>query len=254
MQPVFFYAINFLIAYLPRFRHLDNLIFLTAGIGLAMHTVSLVIRWQRVGHGPFINLFEILSSNVWSLMVCYLLFMAFARQYRAVGRLLVPVLAMLVLWLLLTTPKDTYLPPTYNTIWLYFHVFTGKFFLGLLLLAVALAIYGYIQHRRDADHITTPMIQSLSYQFLAFAFCFESLMLFFGAIWAQDAWGRYWAWDPLETWAFLTWLSVLFVLHWRSKSTRYDIYAVMISGCFILAFLTFFGVPFISTAPHKGMI
>ena len=126
----FFYAINFLIAYLPRFRHLDNLIFLTAGIGLAMHTVSLVIRWQRVGHGPFINLFEILSSNVWSLMVCYLLFMAFARQYRAVGRLLVPVLAMLVLWLLLTTPKDTYLPPTYNTIWLYFHVFTGKFFLG----------------------------------------------------------------------------------------------------------------------------
>ena len=250
----FFYSIIFLIVYLPHFRHQDNLIILVGSIGLAIHTISLVMRWQRVGHGPFINLYEILSSNVWSLMFCYLLFMAFARQYRAVGRFLVPVLAVLMAWLLLTTPTDTYLPPTYHTIWLYFHVFSGKFFLGFLLLAVALAFYGVVQQRRNTEELPAQAIQLLSYQFLAFAFCFESLMLFFGAIWAQDAWGRYWAWDPLETWAFLTWLSVLFVLHWRSKSTRYDIYAVMISGCFILAFLTFFGVPFISTAPHKGMI
>jgi len=79
-------------------------------------------------------------------------------------------------------------------------------------------------------------------------------MLMFGAIWAQDAWGRYWAWDPLETWAFLTWMSVIFVLHWRLNYSRQAIYAALVVGCFTLAFLTFFGVPLLSTAPHKGMI
>jgi len=250
----FFYSITFCVHYIPRLRNSYNLIILLGSVGLIIHAFSLAIRWQRVGHGPFINLYEILSSNVWSLMFTFLLFMLFAKNFRGVGRFLVPVLALLMTWLLLTNSTDTYLPPTYNTIWLYFHVFSGKFFLGLLLLAVALAIYGLIRGVQNSDEISMPKIQLLSYQFLAFAFCFESLMLFFGAIWAQDAWGRYWAWDPLETWAFLTWLSVLFVLHWRSKSTRYGLYTAMISACFILAFLTFFGVPFISTAPHKGMI
>lgn len=250
----FFYAVIFLTVFLPSYKVSYYLILLAGGAGLISHTVSLAIRWQRLGHGPFINLHEILSSNVWSLMLCFLLFMILARQYQLVARYLVPVLALLVIWLLVSTPKDTYLPPTYNTIWLYFHIFTGKFFLGFLLLATGLALYRLKQGRRISNEIPTTSVERLSYQFLAFAFCFESLMLFFGAIWAQDAWGRYWAWDPLETWAFLTWLSVLFVLHWRSKSLRYDLYAVLLSGCFILAFLTFFGVPFISTAPHKGMI
>lgn len=223
-------------------------------LGLGFHTYNIWLRWDRVGHGPFINLYEILSSNLWSLTLGLLIFMLIAKQYRSMSRNIVPILLMLMIWLLITPAKDTFLPPTYNTVWLYFHVFSGKIFLSLLLLATASAFYGLRLSKPISPSISTPEVLTLSYRLLAFAFCFESIMLFFGAVWAQDAWGRYWAWDPLETWAFLTWMSLLFVLHWRKDSSHPRIYAVMVIGCFIIAFLTFFGVPFVSTAPHKGMI
>jgi len=80
-------------------------------------------------------------------------------------------------------------------------------------------------------------------------------MLIVGAVWAQDAWGRYWAWDPLETWAFLTWLVLAFSLHLRfTVKTTPRTGAILILGVFAVAFLTFFGVPFISKAPHKGAV
>ena len=93
-------------------------------------------------------------------------------------------------------------------------------------------------------------LEELAFRFMAIGFVFETLMLVSGAIWAQDAWGRYWAWDPLETWAFLTWLSLAAFLHARVAfriGPRAS--ALMILGVFALAFLTFFGVPFVSTAP-----
>jgi len=249
-----FYSISFVFIYLNRKHFPYRFIILVILFGLSSHTLSLALSWYRLGHGPFINLYEILSSNLWSLMLCLVLFLLLAREYRQMSRYIVPLLALLMIWLLLTPPKDTYLPPTYNTIWLYFHVFSGKFFLGLLMLATGSAIYEFVQSRAGNNPVSSAAVESLSYRFLAFAFCFESLMLLFGAIWAQDAWGRYWAWDPLETWAFLTWLSVIFILHWRLNYAGKSLYAALVVGCFILAFLTFFGVPFISTAPHKGMI
>ena len=248
------YSLGFVCAYLGRESFAYRRVIFFTVAGLLCHSVNLGLRWERVGHGPFINLFEILSSNLWSLMLAYLLFLTWARDHRSVARYIVPLLALLMLWLLSTTPRDTYLPPTYDTIWLYFHVFSGKLFLGLLMLATGMSILEMMHSKSAGGSTQIVASKSLSYRLLAFAFCFESLMLLFGAIWAQDAWGRYWAWDPLETWAFLTWLSVIFVLHWRLSHPLHRVYAMLVIGCFILAFLTFFGVPFISTAPHKGMI
>ena len=248
------YGLSFVFTYFNRELYPYKRILVFNISGLVSHTISLALRWDRVGHGPFINLYEILSSNLWSLQLAYLLFLIWARDHRSAGRFIVPLLALMMLWLLITVPQDTYLPATYDTIWLYFHVVSGKFFLGLLMLATGMAILEVVRSRSSTGPAAILASKSLSYRLLAFAFCFESLMLVFGAIWAQDAWGRYWAWDPLETWAFLTWLSIIFVLHWRLNYSRHGIYAVLVVACFTLAFLTFFGVPLISTAPHKGMI
>jgi ABC-type transport system involved in cytochrome c biogenesis permease subunit len=98
-------------------------------------------------------------------------------------------------------------------------------------------------------------LAELAARLAAAAFVFDALMLVVGAAWAQDAWGRYWAWDPLETWAFITWVALAIVLHarstWRLPPTTL---APMLFAVFVLAFLTFFGVPFVSTSPHKGAI
>lgn len=220
---------------------------------LFVHAISIAIRWVRIDHGPFINLYEILTSNVWSISVGLVLFFMFLKDMAIVFRYLMPFLFMMIAWLLTTPTTEAFLPPTYNTVWLYFHVFSGKIFFTLLILATGLATHALWLHYKNQKNEVARYIE-YAYKFLAIAFLFETFMLIFGSIWAQDAWGRYWSWDPLETWAFVTWLGVAFTLHFQVNTKKGKPFLWMILGCFILAFLTFYGVPFISTAPHKGMI
>lgn len=236
----------------------ERLVFALIVIGLAAHTASLGLRWVRLGHGPFVTLFEILSSNIWSLLLIYAIAYWRVRAVRPTAAIVMPVLFVMMGWLLTASPQAGHLPATYHTTWLYVHVGLGKVFLGAALIAVGLS--GVIL-LREAGWARIPAlpandrVDELSYRFLALGLVFESLMLIAGAIWAQDAWGRYWAWDPLETWAFITWLSLAFAMHLRftlKPSPRTG--ALMALAVFVLAFLTFFGVPFVSTAPHKGAI
>lgn len=228
--------------------------------GLALHAVSLALRWTRLGHGPFATLFEILSSNVWSLTLVFSLAYWRVRALRPAAVVVMPVLFVMMGWLLLTSPGAGHLPPTYHTVWLYVHVGLGKVFLGSVLVAVGIA--GIILLRgsgltvaRLAALPDNSRFEELAFRFMVLGFVFETAMLIAGAIWAQDAWGRYWAWDPLETWAFITWLTLAFFIHLRvtvKLKPRYS--AVLIMAVFVLAFLTFFGVPFVSTVPHQGAV
>jgi cytochrome c-type biogenesis protein CcsB len=229
-------------------------------LGLALHTVSIALRWERLGHGPFITMFEILSSNVWSMMLAFAIAYWRLPAIRPSAAVLMPVLFVVMGWLLMTNPGEGHLPPTYHTLWLYVHIGFGKVFFGAVL--VATGVSGVILSRRTAFGANRferlpadDRLSELAFRCMAIGFVFETLMLIAGAIWAQDAWGRYWAWDPLETWAFLTWLVLAFSLHARftlKLSPRAG--AVLVVAVFTVAFLTFFGVPFISTAAHKGAV
>lgn len=223
--------------------------------GVAAHTVSLALRWERVGHGPFISMFEVLSSNVWSLSLLFLVAFLKVRAVRPAAAVGLPVIFILMAWMLGTHPDDGHLPATYRTLWLYAHVAFGKVFLGALLVASAVAglmLLARLGRRAPADEGPREL---LVMRFVALAFVFESLMLVTGAVWAQDAWGRFWAWDPLETWSFLTWLAIAMLLHARvTLRVPPAATAAMVVTVFALAFLTFFGVPFVSTALHKGAV
>lgn len=230
-------------------RRPERWILLLLLLGVSLHGASLAARWIHVGHGPFITLFEILSSNVFSLTLVFSLAYWRIPAVRPAAAFVAPVLFIMMGWLLVTSPGEGHFPPTYRTLWLYVHVALGKIFLGAVLVAVGLS--GMILARLPRGEA----LEELAFRFMAIGFVFETLMLVSGAIWAQDAWGRYWAWDPLETWAFLTWLSLAAFLHARvAFRVGPRASAVMIIGVFVLAFLTFFGVPFISTAAHKGAI
>jgi len=229
-------------------------------IGLTAHAVSLGLRWERIGHGPFITLFEILSSNVWSLLAIYALAYWRVPAVRPAAVIVMPVLFIMMAWLLVSSPAAGHLPPTYRTVWLYVHLLFGKVFLGTVLIAVGVAGLILLRHAglgaaslaRLPDNVR---LENLAFRFMMVGFIFETLMLLAGAVWAQDAWGRFWAWDPLETWAFATWLALAFFIHLRATvrlSPHHG--AALIMAVFVLAFLTFFGVPFVSTAPHKGAV
>jgi ABC-type transport system involved in cytochrome c biogenesis permease subunit len=88
------------------------------------------------------------------------------------------------------------------------------------------------------------------------AFICHSFMLVAGAVWAHSAWGHYWSWDPLETWTLVTWLMLGGTLHARAtfRNMPQGMGHVLVLAAFAVAFLTFFGVPFFSIAPHKGLM
>jgi cytochrome c-type biogenesis protein CcsB len=229
-------------------------------VGLLLHTVSIAMRWDRLGHGPFVSMFEILSSNVWSLMLVFVIAYWRLPAVRPVAAVVMPVLFIIMGWLMTVSPGETRLPPTYHTVWLFIHIGFAKVFMGATLVAVGLSVIILLRSTAFGSEKFQRLpvnenLGELSFRWLALGFIFETLMLIAGAIWAQDAWGRYWNWDPLETWSFITWLLVAISLHARLTfkiSPRTG--AWMIVAVFITAFLTFFGVPFITQSAHQGAV
>ena len=225
-------------------------------LAIVMLLAGLALRWQQSGQGPFLTLYEVLISNVFTLGLFLLLACALVPSARAAAQVALPVLALFALWALSTSRDVTPLPPTFDNPWLWAHVLAGKLFLGACLVSTALALR-LCATRTSAwiQDVQTRELDATVWRFAGLAFVFESLMLVAGAAWANDAWGRYWGWDPLETWAFLTWLSLGIVLHAR-LAWRLPQRLAWAGMCvvFVFAVLTFFGVPFFSVAPHKGVI
>jgi cytochrome c-type biogenesis protein CcsB len=229
-------------------------------LGLLLHGAAILLRWDRLDHGPYLTMFEILSSNIWSLMFVFILVYWRYRPIRATAAIVLPLMFIMMGWMMLSHPGEGHLPPTYDTTWLVIHIMFGKVFLGATLVAVGMA--GVILLRRYNIGATKfarlpddRRLDDLAYRFMALGLIFDTLMLIAGAIWAQDAWGRYWAWDPLETWSFITWLTLAFALHLRVTFKPSPARgAVMIMAVFVLAFLTFFGIPFVTKVPHQGAV
>jgi ABC-type transport system involved in cytochrome c biogenesis permease subunit len=229
-------------------------------LALAALAIGIALRWARIGHGPFLNMFEILASSLLSLGILWRAASWRVPVLQDSAPVALSLLAVLGAWLLAVNPADTHLPPTYEMPVLWFHVALGKVFLACALVATGLA--GVILARATARGRrwfqrmpADLMLDALAWRFMLAALVFESLMLIAGAVWAQDAWGRFWAWDPLETWAFITWLTLAAAVHaritWRIGPRTG---ALLVVAVFVVAFLTFFGVPFVSLAPHKGAV
>ncbi|MBF0212983.1 MAG: cytochrome c biogenesis protein CcsA [Magnetococcales bacterium] len=234
-------------------------VFVSMVAGLVLHGSSLGLRWERLGHGPFINLYEILSSNIWSFTLAFAMFYWRVPRLRPGAVVVLPVIFVLMGWLLWIHPMDSAFPPTYDTVWLYVHIGLGKVAMGVLLIAAGVAGVVMVRRLFGAGRLAglpdDDALDEFGYRCVAVAFVFHTLMLLAGAVWAQDAWGRYWAWDPLETWTLHTWLLMALFLHLRPLYHPPPVVgAVAIWVVFVAAFLVFFGVPFLSTAAHQGIV
>jgi len=229
-------------------------------LSVLLHTLSIGARWVRLDHLPVGNAFEMLSANIWGLMAAVAIGYWRLPKLRAFAAVLMPVVIMIMAWMLLGDREDSALPPTYRTIWLFIHIAFIKLFLGCAF--IALGVTGIVLIRtagigrdRFASLPNDIALDARAYRFMALALIFDTLGIVAGAIWAQDAWGRYWSWDPLEVWSLLTWLSIGLTLHVRASfRTSPMANGLLIVGTFVVAFFTFFGIPFVSTALHQGAI
>jgi ABC-type transport system involved in cytochrome c biogenesis permease subunit len=225
-----------------------------------LHTGAIALRWSRLGHVPVTTPFEMLSANIWSLMIAATIGYWLLPKARVFLAVLMPIVIMLMAWMMLKPADQTSLPPTYDTVWLFIHIGFIKVFMGCAFLALGMSLIVLMRRTRfGQDRLSglpeDNVLDGRAYRFMALGLIFDSLGIVAGAIWALDAWGRYWSWDPLETWSLVTWLTAALALHVRvpfRTSPRTN--ALLIVGVFVVAFFTFFGIPFVSTALHKGQI
>lgn len=238
----------------------ERIVFGLMLVAWLLHTIAIGARWTRLGHMPVGNTFEMLSGHVWGLTAAVVFAYWRLPRLRAFAALALPVLMIVMAWMLLIPTAESSLPPTYDTVWLYIHIGLLKVFLGSSF--VALAIGGIVLLRaaglgkeRFSGLPADRALDQTAYRCMALALIFDTLGLVAGAIWAQDAWGHYWSWNALEIWSLVTWLSIGLTLHLRASfRTRPVINAAMIVVTWCIAFFTFFGIPFVSTALHKGMV
>ena len=241
-------------------RNNERLVLALMTAGVVLLVVSLADRWVRIGHGPFVNLFELLISQLFSLGLVYTIAYWRIPVLRTTAVVVLPLMWVLGVWVLALEPSDSVFPPTYHNPWLWAHVGFGKFFLAFSLIGTGLAgvilLRGWPFFRKLFSHLPNDVIlDKLAWRFMLLALVFDSLMLIAGAVWAQDAWGRYWAWDALETSSFLNWLLLGAAIHARTTyKVPIRLGAILIISVFVFAFVTYFGTPFYSEAAHKGVI
>lgn len=250
------YVIAATLAYLHAARGTPSTdaILAVIAVGTAASGISIAFRWQAVGYGPFLTLYEVLLSNAFSLGLISLLVFLRSDRARASMPFALTIMVVLCVWAATQSSAPGRLPATFDSPWLWVHVGLGKVFLGLLLVATGIAC-SLLLRRRTVASAQRDALDGLLWRFLAIGFLFDSGMLLAGSVWAQNAWGSYWSWDPVETWAFITWLTLGLCLHtrltWRLPQTTGWILTICV---FALAFLTLFGMPFLSLGPHKGIM
>ena len=229
-------------------------------LGVLLLAAAIAARWIRIGHGPWISLFELLMSQMCSLGLIFSVLYWRLPGLRPSAVIVLPVIWILGSWILTLQPGISHFPATYYNTWKWVHVGVGKVFLGVLLAGVGLAGVMILRTTQRGKLWFRAMpsdaiIDKLAWRLMMLALVFDSLMLIAGAVWAQDAWGRYWQWDSLETSAFLTWIFLAIGLHVRlTYKVKPWVSGLIIIGVFIMAFSTYFGTPYLSPSAHKGVV
>ncbi len=193
--------------------------------GLLLHTAAIVLRTLEAGRAPFSNQFEFANVFAWGIVLSYLVMEWQLRfRYRAIGAFVMPV-AMAIIGYATLLPRDIRpLMPALQSGWLIIHVGTAILAYGAFALAFGLALVYFwrvqIERRQCGPALLSlipvlPQIDQLSRQAVAFGFFMQSLVIITGAIWAEQAWGRFWGWDPKETWSLITWFIYAVYLHTR---------------------------------------
>lgn len=227
---------------------------LAAVAGLVPHAGAIAMRWQQVGHGPFSSRYEVLSANAFLLVLLFLLSVGFARGLRGLGVFVMPLAFLMLGWAVSAYDVKQEVPIIFKSYWLWLHIGFAKLFGGSVLLATACALAYLLKASR-------PTLQRLpeaarldlySHQFLLLAFLFLGVMIVAGSLWAHQSWGRYWAWDPIETSALGTWIAYGVILHFRVLhrwSGRRTAYLTLLA--FALMVLTLYVVVLVTPTIHN---
>jgi ABC-type transport system involved in cytochrome c biogenesis permease subunit len=209
--------------------------------GMLLQSAAIVYWWRIVGHGPYMAPSEVLSSDALIAICSFLVFLRVYPRIKPASIVVFPAVFLMLALAVFYNPGVRTLPPTFGTVWLIFHISFYKIALGTLLIALAFSVF-YLRKNRPEPAAWLQRLPDLegidlyAYRFAGFGFIFWGIGMLAGSIWAYKSWGRYWGWDPVETWALITWLVFGVYLHLRrffrwggNKAARLFIFCFLVS-------------------------
>jgi cytochrome c-type biogenesis protein CcsB len=245
------------------FRRLKLKIPLVTGLILiiilfCIHTAGLGLRWYVSGHAPWSNGYEALIYVAWAATLAGIVFSFKSSLTLGVGSIL-SFLILFVAHLSWMDPQITNLVPVLKSYWLILHVATitasyGFLAMGALLAFVnLLTMFLYTDENRLYSKYTILEITNTIEMALTLGLYLLTIGVFLGAVWANESWGRYWGWDPKETWALVTVIVYAFVLHMRMVPGLKGTYAFNLGSvlAFLSVIMTYFGVNYYLSGLHS---
>ncbi len=210
-------------------------------IGAALHLGSVITRGWAVDRVPWGNMYEFSSVVGLLAVLAFLGALVKAPQIRYLGAFVMfPVLVVMFLAGTVLYARAQTLVPALQSYWLAIHVSSVACAEGLLMTSAVVTILYLIRQRSDKKVAATEQtdgpvsfgalsrfgtrlpaaatLDKVAYRIVAFAFPLYTFGVIAGAIWAEAAWGRYWGWDPKETWAFIAWVVYAAYLHARATA------------------------------------
>lgn len=221
------------------------------------HTLALASRGIGAGRLPLTNQYEFASSFAWGVALCYLMFQ-WRFSFKALGAFVTPVIIVIIGYAAFQNKDVRELMPALRSGWLAFHVSTAIIAYGSFGVACAVSAMFLLRGRMQSSDFwrkNVPegkMLDMISYRAVSLGFLFLTMVLVTGAIWAEQAWGSYWSWDPKETWALITWFIYSIYLHlrisrgWSGKSA-----AIFAVAGFICVIFTYIGVNILLPGLHS---
>ena len=240
------------------FRRLTQIGIALLWLCFILHTVGLIVRWYLSGHAPFSDAYESMIYVGWSAIGVGLFFSRRSPLTVAATAFVTAMILMIAHWNWMDPAIGT-LQPVLNSYWLMLHVAVivgsyGPFALGMLLGVINLLLM-IVTTRKNAHKINLIQQELTIVNELALTVGLVMLTIgnFLGGMWANESWGRYWGWDPKETWALISIMVYALVIHlrliphWRGR-WAFNFMSIVAFGSILM---TYFGVNFYLTGMHS---
>jgi cytochrome c-type biogenesis protein CcsB len=229
-------------------------------VSFIFQTASIGWRWYISGRIPVMVSYEHYQLGSWFVALSTILGGLFYRKMRIIsmGSALV-ILVMLAVGMNTYSEMDPLRPP-FRSNWIFIHIGFAWFAWGCFVVAAVLGIaYLFKTPGKEARSMmrkfpSREIMDELMVKMILFGFICQGLMVAAGAVWAHQLWGRYWGWDPVETWSLVCWLVYGLVLHFRLMMGWKGVkMAVMVILSLSTAIIYFWGIGFIPES-HTSMM
>lgn len=238
--------------------------------GFVFQTVSMILRWAATGHPPSMREYENATIGSMTTLVIFWVLRRWHRRVEVIGVVVMPLVLMMIGNGLLSRPYLEPMSPPFKSNWLWLHIFFAWIAYAAFCIGAGTGALYLLKERAEGKRSSevqklrgsefyerlpeTGALNDLMLRIIIFGFVALTVQIGAGALWAYSLWGRYWGWDPIETWSLITWLIYGTYIHlgvtlgWRGRRMAWLAIVSLIS-----LFITYGGIGYMASV-HTTMM